>query len=114
MKPNTENENRPSVSENGKTEGAVKENLVKKEPTEESKLASDDGAAVKVKVEKVPVKSEEIGRKEEIQNRALIIKQELENMKMRKVISMTYFLVTLTENNEIYEPHHGKNCFCHM
>ena len=71
-------DNKPPSAEN--------ENLkpdVKNEPTE----LKEEVPVVKeaVKPEKIKVKSEEIGRKEEIQNRALIIKQELENMKIRKV-----------------------------
>ena len=81
-----EMENGDAVSENGRTEPTLVESVIKKE-TEQDELASPRGPELKfnVKAENVPIKTEEMGRKEEVQNRAMIIKQELENMKMRKV-----------------------------
>ena len=76
--PKKENENKTLMSETEKTETEANENKMKGE-------SKDELNNVKVKTENVRVKSEEIGRKEEVQNKALIIKQELENMKIRKV-----------------------------
>ena len=101
IKQEFENENGASVSENGKIENTDNENVVKKEK-EEHMLASAEGDNMKVnvKAENVPIKSEEMGRKEEVQNRAMIIKQELENMKMRKVSRLL----------KPFEPRREKTC----
>ena len=58
-------------------------------------------STVVAKSDVVKVKSEEIGRKEEVQNRAMIIKQELENMKIRKVSKYSLY-TALTNFNANY------------
>lgn len=88
VKPTSKPENQRSTSENGQTEVAETENRVKQEPMKDEMVTSGEVVNTGIKTENVTVKSEEGGRKAEVQHRALIIKQELENMKMRKVSNL--------------------------